>query len=62
VAWSPPDTGWVKVNTDAGFNPSSGLASIGAVARDDKGQVILAAWQVIRRCASPEEAEAKACL
>jgi hypothetical protein len=47
--WSPPDTGWVKVN-------------LGVVARDDGGKVVLVAWQGIRRCASPEEADAEACL
>jgi hypothetical protein len=38
------------------------MASMGIVARDEEGQVLLTAWQVLRRCASPEEAEAEACL
>jgi hypothetical protein len=62
VSWSPVKSGWVKVNTDADFIPSSGRASAGVVATDDKGWVLLAAWRVIRSCASPEEAEAEACL
>jgi hypothetical protein len=38
------------------------MASMGIVARDEEGQVLLTAWQVLQRCASPEEAEAEACL
>jgi hypothetical protein len=60
--WQPPERGWVKVNTDAGFCVWSGRASIGVEARDADGKVLLQAWQVLSRSASLEEAEAEACL
>jgi hypothetical protein len=36
-------SGWVKINLDAGFFPHSGLASIGLVARNDEEKVLLTA-------------------
>jgi hypothetical protein len=36
-------SGWVKINSDAGFFPHSGLASIGLVARNDEEKVLLTA-------------------
>jgi hypothetical protein len=61
--WQPPERGWVKVSTDAGFFYSRlGRASIGVEARDAEGKVLLQAWQVLSMSASPEEAEAEACL
>jgi hypothetical protein len=62
ITWSRPDPRWLKVNTDVGFDPGSGRASLGVMARDDRGKVVLAAWQGIGRCGSSEEAEAEACL
>jgi hypothetical protein len=56
--WKPPPPGWVKLNTDAGFCASSSMAGTSAVVRDSKGKVLLTAWQFLRHCGSPEEAEA----
>lgn len=33
--WSPPLTGWIKINTDAAFN--MGRTAVGLVVRDEKG-------------------------
>jgi hypothetical protein len=52
----------VKINTDAGFCSDTGEASAGVVIRDDRGVVILVAWQMLNRCSSPEAAEAEATL
>jgi hypothetical protein len=38
------------------------MASTGVAVRDARGKVLLTAWQSLRRCGSPEEAEAEACL
>jgi ribonuclease HI len=61
-SWKPPEEGWVKLNTDAGFCPLSGKASTGIVVRGPSGEILLTTWRTIRSCASPEEAEAEACL
>jgi hypothetical protein len=60
--WEPPEQGWIKVNTDAGYCAQTGESSAGVVIRDDLGNVMLMAWQLLRRCASVEEAEVEACL
>jgi hypothetical protein len=60
--WAPPMSGWVKLNTDATYCWDSGRASTGSVVCDHDGNVLLTAWKVIRRCGSPEEAEAEACV
>ncbi|CAN6252434.1 unnamed protein product [Urochloa humidicola] len=35
---------------------------LGCIVRDQRGEVILSSWKVLRNCASAEEAEAVACL
>jgi hypothetical protein len=60
--WFTPPTGWIKVNTDAAFCYDSGAASVGIIIRDSAGKVLLSTWQMLRGCASLEQAEAKACL
>jgi hypothetical protein len=57
--WRPPQEGWVKLNTDAGFCPIPGKASTGIVLRGPSGDILLRAWRSIRACGSPE---AEACL
>jgi hypothetical protein len=52
----------VKLNTDAEFCRDTGAASAGIVMRDHAGLVPVTAWKTLRRCGSPEEAEAEACL
>ena len=39
VHWKPPMPGWVKINTDASFNPNSSSGAAGVVIRDDMGAV-----------------------
>lgn len=54
--WLPPPSGWIKLNFDGAFSRSTGHASIGEVARDPFGDLILAYnYQV--RAAHPLEAE-----
>ncbi|XP_019167697.1 PREDICTED: uncharacterized protein LOC109163410 [Ipomoea nil] len=38
VCWQPPETGWIKFNTDGAFKRNTGLASAGGLARDHKGE------------------------
>jgi hypothetical protein len=62
VFWQRPDQGWVKFNIDGGFCPQTHTTSIGVVARDRDGNVILTSWRFLNHCGSPAEAEAAACL
>lgn len=57
--WCAPPDGIVKINADASLR-DEGLVGLGAVARDNHGQVIFAATRRIKACWSPEIAEAKA--
>jgi hypothetical protein len=61
-SWLPPQNGWVKLNVDAGFYPTTEASSLGVIAQNEVGAVLLTAWKSLKRCASPEEAEVKACL
>lgn len=54
--------GTVKLNSDAGFLPGSGLTHIGAVARDHRGHVLFSLSRKIICCSGVEEAEARALL
>ncbi|KAF7835731.1 reverse transcriptase [Senna tora] len=38
--WLPPSSGVLKVNCDAAFDESSGVAGIGELIRDDKGRLV----------------------
>jgi ribonuclease HI len=60
--WSLPRSGWAKLNLDARFCRDSGQACCGVVVRDQSGAVMLSAWKYLENIASPEEAEALACL
>jgi ribonuclease HI len=62
VRWSPPRPGWVKVNTDAGFCGDRGIGSFGVMVRNQDGEVLLTAWNILPHCGSVEEAEVEACL
>jgi hypothetical protein len=57
-----PPVSWVKMNSNVTFCLRTGRASIGVVARDQKGDLILSSWRFLRHCGSPEEAEVEACL
>ena len=58
----PPPFDYTKVNVDAIFAESSSASSVGMVARDSSGKVIISPWDFIRHCTSVEEAELRACL
>jgi ribonuclease HI len=60
--WSPPLSGELKVNVDAGWNEGAKSAGLGVVIRDTHGQVVQSSWYHIPSCSSAEEAEALACL
>jgi ribonuclease HI len=60
--WSPPEEGHIKVNVDAGWNPTSKRTGIGIIARDFHGRVLRTEWKHVASCASAEEAEVLACL
>lgn len=60
--WCAPDTGWIKVNVDAGWNAASASGGIGMVARDANGKVLYSEWKRLNSCASAEEAEILAVL
>ncbi|GJN04262.1 hypothetical protein PR202_ga21795 [Eleusine coracana subsp. coracana] len=57
-----PKPGWVKVNADGAFIEQTGKAGVGVIAQDHTGQVILATWRALLRCASVVEEEMLACL
>lgn len=40
--WVPPPPGWTKLNFDGAYNPHTGTASIGGLARDPYGNVLMA--------------------
>lgn len=60
--WSPPAGGSVKINSDAAFLADNGESSAGAVARDNRGHVLVAVRKKLPFCHSVEEAEARAVL
>jgi hypothetical protein len=60
--WSPPPSGWTKVNVDGSYVDETGAAGVGVVARDSMGMIIFTAWRSIQRCASAAEVEAQACV
>jgi ribonuclease HI len=51
-----------KLNTDAAFEPTTGLGAGGAIARNNLGQVYLSMGCTLNQCASVEEAEGLALL
>jgi ribonuclease HI len=60
--WRLPEQGWAKINVDADWDANSGVAGLGAVARDHTGRVLLSVWKHVAVCASAEEAEVLAML
>ena len=60
--WTPPPTGFLKVNVDVSFVESSREASVGVVVRNAAGEVIVSSWDFIGPCQSVEEAELRACI
>jgi hypothetical protein len=52
-----PTAGKAKVNVDASFILGNGQASVGILARNDKGEIIFSAARMLVGCNSAEEAE-----
>ena len=52
----------IKVNVDGAFNPRTGAAAVGVIARDHEGNPHIMAWRMLFHCRDAEEAEALACL
>ena len=59
--WLPPPEGLYKANFDAAFFGNSGIAGIGVVVRDSKGEIIAALSQKILEPHSVDAAKALAC-
>ena len=59
-AWNPPQRGCFKVNVDAATNSEKQLSGLGAVIRDENGNVIAAAIKVSRFYGEAAYAEAEA--
>ena len=58
----PPPPEYIKINVDASFVESISAASVGVVARDSSGKVMISSWDYIGSCKSVEEAELRACI
>ena len=59
-AWNPPQRGYFKVNVDAATNSEKQISGLGAVIRDENGNVIAAAIKVSRFYGEAAYAEAEA--
>jgi ribonuclease HI len=59
--WVPPEHGTIKINVDGAFNPASGEAAVGAIARDHDGNPLVMVWKTLYDCRDVEEVEAMAC-
>lgn len=57
--WSPPQSNWVQVNFDGGFNFNLMDTSSGVVVRDEYGLLMGAACNRQKNSRSPEMAEMK---
>ena len=62
AVWKPPEREYIKINVDASFVESLRSASVGVVARNHLGEVLVSSWDFIRMCSGAEEAELRACL
>ncbi|CAL8160745.1 unnamed protein product [Prunus armeniaca] len=60
--WSPPPVGKYKLNVDAAFIPKTGVGGIGAVVRNDKGEVMEAMALPLANATSSKHAEIMALL
>ncbi|XP_061998963.1 uncharacterized protein LOC133716270 [Rosa rugosa] len=61
LKWQCPPVGWLKVNFDGAFSPSSGKAVIGFLVRDSQGTFLGAVGRVVTRVQSAEHVELLAC-
>ena len=60
--WQPPTNNSIKLNIDASFDVRTGVAGLGVVARDEKGDVKLSAEARMDNIQSPLHAEVMAML
>jgi hypothetical protein len=60
VDTSPNDH--IKINVDASFVESANAASVGVVACNSSGEIIVSSWDFIDRCTGVNEAELCVCL
>lgn len=60
--WQPPPLGYIKINVDVSFVESICAASVGFVARNSAGDIIISSWDYIGLCTGVDEAELRACL
>lgn len=62
VVWWPPPSENIKINVDVSFVESISAASVGVVARNSSGDVVISSWDFIGLCSDEKEAELRACL
>ncbi|XP_034207191.1 uncharacterized protein LOC117621041 [Prunus dulcis] len=55
--WSHPPVGKFKLNVDAAYIPDMGVGGIGAVIRNEKGEVMVATALPLHTATSPKHAE-----
>ncbi|KQK21321.1 hypothetical protein BRADI_1g60182v3 [Brachypodium distachyon] len=58
--WPRPLSDWIAVSTDGSFK--DGEAGLGAIIRDDSGEVLVSAYRYLPHCSDALEAEAEAAL
>ena len=57
VVWTPPPNDHNKINVDASFVERTNEASVGVVARNSSGEIIVSSWDFIDWCTSVNEVE-----
>jgi hypothetical protein len=60
--WAPPTYATVKINVDGAYNPVTGEAAVGMIARDHGDNPQVMAWRLISNSRDAEEAKALVCL
>ncbi|CAA7027274.1 unnamed protein product [Microthlaspi erraticum] len=53
IAWEPPTSGWMKMNTDGASRGNPGLATAGGVLRDENGRWVHGFALNIGICSAP---------
>ena len=62
MAWQPPAREFIKINADTSYVEPMSAASVGVVARNYDGEVIISSWDYIEVCNSVDEAKLRATL
>lgn len=60
MKWSPPETGWIKINVDTAVNNKDNRVGLGVVACNESSAVLFAASRTIRPYIDVERAEIEA--